>query len=199
MNRHPGIDPGIEMAARLRLVCEVHDPRIAGHLDRVSRFACELGRLAGLPTDHLMELHYAAPLHDIGKIGLPLSLLNKPGQLTPEERTLIQEHTVVGHRLLEGSSWSVIQCAARVALSHHECWDGSGYPHGLKGDKIPMDARLVAVADVFDALVSHRAYKPAWEEKHAIDEMVRMRGTKFAPDLLDLFLQNLEGLALPAE
>ncbi len=191
-------DPGMEMAVRLRLACEVHDERIVNHLDRVSRYACEIARLAGLPTAKLMELHYAAPLHDIGKIGLPLGLLNKPGQLTAEERVVIQSHTVIGHRILEGSEWPVINCAARVALSHHECWDGSGYPHGLKGEQIPLEARIVAVADVFDALISHRAYKPAWEEEHAIEEMQKLRKTKFDPALLDLFLANLTGMALPA-
>ena len=192
-------DPGVEMAVRLRLACEVHDRRIVSHLDRVSRYACEIGRLAGLPTARLIELHYAAPLHDIGKIGLPLGLLNKPGALTAEEREAIKEHTVIGHKILEGSSWSVIKCAAQIALSHHECWDGSGYPHGLRGDQIPLDARIVAVADVFDALISHRAYKPAWEEEHAITEMSKMRDTKFDPAILDLFMAHLPEMAIPAE
>lgn len=198
MSKAPSIDPGVEMAVRLRMVCEVHDIRIASHLDRVSRYACELGRLAGLPTSKLIELHYAAPLHDIGKIGLPLELLNKPGDLTAKERELIQAHTVIGHRILDGNPWPVIVCAAEVALSHHECWDGTGYPHRLSGTKIPLSARIVAVADVFDALVSSRAYKPAWEETHAIAEMVKLRGTKFDPEILDLFLQHLPGMALPA-
>ena len=192
-------DPGVEMAVRLRLACEVHDGRIASHLDRVSRYACEIGRLAGLSTVRLIELHYAAPLHDIGKIGLPLTLLNKPGSLSDAEREIVQSHTVIGHKILEGSSWSVIRCAAQVALSHHECWDGNGYPHGVKGEQIPFDARIVAVADVFDALISHRAYKPAWEEEHAISEMLKMRGTKFDPEILDLFMANLPGMAIPAE
>jgi len=193
------VDAGVEMAVRLRCVCEVHDPRIVSHLDRVSRYACEIGRLAGLPTPELINLHYAAPLHDIGKIGLPLGLLNKPGSLTKKERELVKSHTVIGHRILDGSAWPVIACAAQVALSHHECWDGSGYPHGLRGEQIPLNARVVSVADVFDALISHRAYKPAWEEEHAIAEMVKLRGTKFDPTILDLFMQNLPGMALSAE
>lgn len=192
-------DPGVEMAIRLRLACEVHDARIVSHLDRVSRYACEIGRLAGLPTARLIELHYAAPLHDIGKIGLPLGLLNKPGLLTAEEREIVKSHTVIGHKILEGSTWPVIRCAAQIALSHHECWDGSGYPHGLSGEQIPLDARIVAVADVFDALISHRAYKPAWEEEHAIAEMTKLRGTKFDPALLDLFMAHLPEMAIPAE
>lgn len=198
MSASPFNDPGVEMAVRLRQACEVHDPRIVSHLDRVSRYACEIGRLAGLPTSRLIELHYAAPLHDIGKIGLPLGLLNKPGLLNVEERKLIQSHTVIGHRILEGSKWPVIVCAAQIALSHHECWDGSGYPHGLSGDQIPLDARIVAVADVFDALISDRAYKPAWEEEHAISEMLKMRETKFDPQILDLFMKHLPEMALTA-
>jgi len=199
MSASPFPDPGVEMAIRLRQTCEVHDARIASHLDRVSRYACEIGRLAGLPVSRLIELHYAAPLHDIGKIGLPLALLNKAGSLTDKERELVKSHTVIGHRILDGSSWPVISCAAQIALSHHECWDGSGYPHGLSREKIPLDARIVAVADVFDALISHRAYKPAWEEEHAIAEMLKLRGSKFDPEILDLFLQHLPGMALPAE
>jgi len=199
MSGSPFADAGVEMAIRLRQTCEVHDVRIVSHLDRVSRYACEIGRLAGLPTARLIELHYAAPLHDIGKIGLPVNLLNKPGSLTDKEREIVKSHTVIGHRILEGSSWPVIACAAQIALSHHECWDGTGYPHGLSGEKIPLDARIVSVADVFDALISHRAYKPAWEEEHAIAEMVKLRGTKFDPTILDLFMQNLPGMALSAE
>jgi putative two-component system response regulator len=198
MSASPFADPGVEMAVRLRQACEVHDPRIVSHLDRVSRYACEIGRLAGLPTARLIGLHYAAPLHDIGKIGLPLGLLNKPGLLTAEERELVQSHTVIGHRILEGSTWPVIRCAAEIALSHHECWDGSGYPHGVSGDRIPLDARIVAVADVFDALISHRAYKPAWEEEEAIAEMRRLRQTKFDPEILDLFMAHLPDMAIPA-
>lgn len=198
MSASPFSDPGVEMAVRLRHACEVHDARIVSHLDRVSRYACEIGRLAGLPTARLIELHYAAPLHDIGKIGLPLGLLNKPGLLSAEERTLVQSHAVIGHRILDGSKWPVITCAAEIALSHHECWDGSGYPYGLSGTRIPLDARIVAVADVFDALISHRAYKPAWEEEHAISEMLKMRETKFDPEILDLFMKHLPEMALTA-
>ena len=193
------LDPGVEMAVRLRQACEAHDANIVSHLDRVSRYACEIGRLAGLPTPRLIELHYASPLHDLGKIGLPLTLLNKPGQLTAEEMEFVKSHTVIGHRILDGSTWPVIRCAAEVALSHHECWDGSGYPHGLRGDQIPLDARIVAVADVYDALCSQRAYKPAWEEEHVIAEMQKLRKTKFDPAILDLFMEHLPDMTLPLE
>lgn len=184
-------DPGVEMALRLRWACEAHETSIASHLDRVSRYACDLGRLMGLSEDKLADLHHATPLHDLGKIALPLDILNKVGRLTTAEMETIKTHTVIGHRILDGSPYSVMQCAARIALSHHECWDGTGYPHQLAGEAIPLDARIVAVADVYDALMSQRAYKPAWEEDMVLAELRRLRGTKFEPAILDLFVENL--------
>lgn len=191
-------NPGVEMAVRLRLACEAHDTSISAHLDRVSRYACEIGRLMGLSAERLNELHYATPLHDVGKIGLPQELLSKPGRLTREEMETIKSHSLIGHRMLDGSPWPLIQCAARIALSHHECWDGSGYPQGLAGEEIPIDARIVAVADVYDALMSQRAYKPAWEEDVVIAEMRRLRETKFDPAILDLFLKHLPAMTVVA-
>jgi HD-GYP domain-containing protein (c-di-GMP phosphodiesterase class II) len=188
-------DPGMEMALRLRLACEAHDASISMHLDRVSRYACDIGRLMGLSEVQLTELRHATPLHDLGKIALPLEILNKVGRLTAEEMTTIKTHTVIGHRILDGSAWPVIQCAARIALSHHECWNGSGYPHRLRGEAIPLDARIVAVADVYDALMSQRAYKPAWEEDMVVAEMRRLRDDKFDPAILDLFIEHLPVLS----
>ncbi len=184
-------DPGIEMALRLRYACEAHEHSISTHLERVSLYTCEIARLMGASMQHLAILRYATPLHDLGKIYVPVEVLNKPGKLTPEEMEIVKTHTSLGYRMLEGSSWPVIQCAAEIALSHHECWDGSGYPHGLAGNAIPLDARIVAVADVYDALLSQRAYKPAWTEDRVISTLQEMRGTKFDPEILDLFLANL--------
>lgn len=192
-------DPGIEMAVRLRLACEAHDTTITQHLDRVSRYACELGRLMGLNEQRIIELHHATPLHDVGKIGVPIEVLNKPGRLTREEMEVIKSHTVVGFKILDGSPSPLIQVAAKIALYHHESWDGTGYPHGLAGDKIPLEARIVAVADVYDALLSSRAYKPAWEEDVVISEMRRLRGTKFDPEILDIFLNNLHAMTEAVE
>lgn len=188
-------DPGVEIAGRLRLACEAHDADISQHLDRVSRYACDVGRLMGLSDLQLFELKHATPLHDLGKIALPLEILNKVGRLTHDEMETVKTHTVIGHRIMDGSEWPMIQCAARIALSHHECWNGSGYPHNLAGDAIPLDARIVAVADVYDALMSQRAYKPAWEEDMVIAEMRRLRGDKFDPAILDLFIENLPVLS----
>lgn len=197
MSPNPAQNAGVEMALRLRFACEAHDPSINEHLDRVSYYACEIGRLLGFSADRLIELHYATPLHDMGKIGVPIEILNKPGKLTPAEMDIIKTHTTLGHRILESSDLSVIKCAAQIALSHHECWDGSGYPQGLSGTNIPLDARIVAVADVYDAMLSQRAYKPAWEEELVISEMKAMRGTKFDPEILDLFLNNLPTKVAP--
>jgi putative two-component system response regulator len=184
-------DPAVEMAGRLRLACEAHDPDIGPHLDRVTRYAGEIGRLMGLTETQRLEVRHATPLHDVGKIGLPMVLLNKTGRLTSGEMDIIKTHTVIGHRILDGSRWPLLWCAARIALSHHECWDGSGYPQGLAGTAIPLEARIVAVADVYDALMSQRAYKPAWEEDLVVAEMRRLRGVKFDPEILDLFIDHL--------
>lgn len=199
MNPPAANDPGVEIAMALRRACEAHDPSIAKHLDRVSRYATELGRHMGLPTATLIELHYAAPLHDIGKIGLPLGILYKPGLLTSEEREIVKTHSLIGFGILEGSNWKVIQCAAQIALAHHECWDGSGYPQGLKGEKIPLAARIVSVADVYDALASQRAYKAAWSKDRILQEMKTGRGTKFDPEILDVFIKHIGDMALPVE
>ena len=192
------LNAGFEMALRLRFACEAHDPTIVAHLDHVTHCACELARLAGLDDERVAEIYYATPLHDMGKLGLPREILDKPGRLTPEEMQVVVSHTTIGHRILDGSHWPVMQCAARVALSHHENWDGSGYPHKLRGTDIPLEARIVAIADVYDALLSRRAYKPAWSEDEVLGELQRLRGVKFEPALLDLFLANLSRIDVPA-
>jgi putative two-component system response regulator len=183
--------PEIEMAIRLRKVCEAQDPTISSHLGNVARYACKLARLADLSEEQIRQIHYAAPLHDLGKIGLRRNLLEKPGALDPIEMKTIQSHTRIGYDILSGSPWPTIKCAASIALNHHENWDGSGYPNGRKGEAIPIQARLVAVADVYDALLSARAYKTAWSENQVIAELRRLGGTKFEPTLIDLFLDNL--------
>ena len=184
-------DPAIEMAVRLRLACEAHDPTIGPHLDRVAGHACRIGRCLGLPEAQILQLRHIAPLHDLGKLGLPLPLLQKEGPLTSNEMEMVKTHTLIGYRILSGSPLALIEAAARVALSHHECWDGSGYPNGLREEEIPLEARIVSVADVFDALLSERAYKPAWGADTAVAEMMRLRGAKFDPLIVDLFLEDV--------
>ncbi|RKX35561.1 MAG: hypothetical protein DRP71_03240 [Verrucomicrobia bacterium] len=183
--------PEIEMAIRLRKVCEAHDPNIASHLNNVARYSREIARHVGLPEGKIRQICHAAPLHDIGKIGLRRTLLEKPGALDADEMMTIQSHTQIGYDILAGSPWPTIQCAAAIAWSHHENWDGSGYPNGLRGEEIPLEAHIVAVADVFEALLSTRAYKSAWSQDQVIAEMKRLRGVKFEPALTNLFLENL--------
>ncbi|MEZ5276760.1 MAG: HD domain-containing phosphohydrolase [Opitutaceae bacterium] len=180
-----------EMILRLRKVCEAHDPGITRHLDNVAHFSAELARLAGLAPEQVGHIALAAPLHDLGKIGLRRTLLEKPGILDPNEMMIVQSHTQIGHDLLAGSPWPIMQCAARIAHSHHENWDGTGYPNGLRGEEIPLEARIVAVADVYDALLADRPYKPAWPEDRVIAELTRLRNVKYEPALIDLFLAHL--------
>ncbi|MGH8021324.1 MAG: HD-GYP domain-containing protein [Opitutaceae bacterium] len=198
MNPFIVADPGIELAVRLRLACEAHEAELGSHLSNVSRCTVELARHIGLPEETLRLLHFAAPLHDLGKIGIPLEVLRRPGPLTDEEMDTVKEHTLVGYRILDGSPWPVIQCAARIALSHHEAWDGSGYPHGLAGEDIPLEARLCTIADIYDALRSRRCYKSPWPEMAVIEELRRLSGTKFEPRLLDAFLELIPQLEVSA-
>lgn len=185
-------DAAIETAQRLRLACEAHDPTIGSHLDRVSRYAVTLARLVGFDDLQLLRLHHATPLHDLGKIGIPLEILNKPGKLTPAEMEIIRSHTLIGYRILEGSEEPLTQMAAEIALYHHENWDGSGYPYNLCRDDIPLVARIVSIADVYDALMEQRSYKPAWEEAAVIEELTKQREIKFDPALLDVFLAHVD-------
>lgn len=179
------------MALRLRRACEVHESELASHLDRVALYASSLAAWIGLPAREVEAIRHAAPLHDIGKIGIPSETLRKPGALNEAEMELVRTHTLIGQRILTGSRWPVIQCAERIALFHHECWDGSGYPHALREETIPLEARIVAITDVYDALISRRSYKPAWAGKRVVAELRELRGSKFEPLLVDVFLQNV--------
>jgi HD-GYP domain-containing protein (c-di-GMP phosphodiesterase class II) len=131
-------------------------------------------------------------MHDIGKVATPDGVLQKPGRLTPEERKVMELHTTVGYQILEGSSSELLQMAATIALTHHERWDGDGYPQGLSGEEIPIEGRIVAVADVFDALLSDRCYRPAMSVEEAVTIMREGRGTHFDPEVADILLGHLE-------
>jgi putative two-component system response regulator len=191
-------DAATEIALRLRLACEAHEPAIGPHLDRVALYSRRIAELLSLPVEQVRLIQLAAPLHDLGKIGLPTELLRKPGALSAAERLLIQSHTEIGHRILHGSDYPLLRCAARIALGHHEWWNGRGYPHGRAGEAIPLEARIIAIADVYDALHSERAYKPAWMPAEVVTEMQHLRGAKFEPALLDLFLEHVATVPLPA-
>jgi putative two-component system response regulator len=142
----------------------------------------------GLPAKYLEQLREAAALHDIGKLALPHGMLDKPGPLTGEERGLMQAHTRVGARILADNEEPMLRMASEVALSHHERWDGSGYPRGLAGNEIPLAARIVSVSDVFDALTHDRPYKQAWPNREAVAEIAAGAGSQFDPWVVSAFL-----------
>jgi PAS domain S-box-containing protein len=186
-----------EIAERLAGAIEMYDPESTRHVNQQASIAALLGAKLGLGVDQVRLLRTAAPMHDIGNIAIPDSVLRKQGKLTPSERKRMESHTIVGHRILADSASSLLKVAATVALTHHEWFDGSGYPQGLRGEEIPIAGRIVAVADVFDALLTDRHYRPAFEVEEAIQLIARRRGSQFDPEVVDALFDNLdEALAL---
>jgi putative two-component system response regulator len=176
-----------EMLERLALAAEYRDDATGQHTYRVSRTAALLSHAAGLPSHQCDLIRRAAPLHDIGKIGIADGILLKKGALSDAERETMRTHTAIGAKILSGSRSALLQLAEDIALSHHEHWDGAGYPAGLQGDAIPLAGRIVSIADVFDALVKERPYKGAWGLEEAVEEILRNRGRQFDPVLVDAF------------
>ncbi|MHB1538312.1 MAG: HD-GYP domain-containing protein [Solirubrobacteraceae bacterium] len=180
-----------ETVRRLSMAVEFRDEDTGAHIERIGRFSALLAQRLHLERDFCERLSHAAPLHDVGKVAIPDAILLKPGPLTSQERAIVQTHTEEGHRLLRGSSSSILDLAATIALSHHEKWDGSGYPRGIAGEAIPIEGRIVAIADVFDALTSDRVYRTAFSIEEAVTMMSAQRGRHFDPTLLDAFLEVL--------
>ncbi len=180
-----------ETVQRLSMAVEFRDEDTGAHIERIGRFSVLLAEQIGMDADFCERLRHAAPLHDVGKVAIPDAILLKPGPLTPEERAIVETHAEEGHRLVRGSSSSILDMAATIALSHQEKWDGSGYPRGLQGEAIPIEGRIVAVADVFDALTSDRVYRKAFTVDEAIQMMLEQRGRHFDPVLLDAFMEVL--------
>jgi PAS domain S-box-containing protein/putative nucleotidyltransferase with HDIG domain len=178
---------------RLALAAEYRDDDTFEHTERVGAAAAAIAAQMGLDEGQIEILRQAAPLHDVGKIGIPDSVLLKPGKLTPAEFDVIKSHTTLGARLLTGSGSPVLQMGTVIAESHHERWDGSGYPHGLAGEQIPLVGRIVAVADVFDALTHERPYKTAWSVDRAIEELKSGAGRQFDPRVVSAFLETRSG------
>jgi len=170
---------------------EYKDVDTASHIDRIRWYADLIARGMGLAPREVELIREATPMHDVGKIGIPDAVLLKPGPLTPAERLVMQGHTQIGARILGDSQAEVIRLGRVIALSHHERWDGRGYPQGLAGGDIPLPARICAVADVFDALTMDRCYRPALPDDEVVVYMKAGRGTHFDPELLDLFLESL--------
>jgi putative two-component system response regulator len=178
----------LQIVQRLGLAAEYKDNETGLHVIRMSHYARLLGLAAGLSEFEADELLHAAPLHDVGKIGIPDRILQKQGKLDAEEWTIMKTHVAIGANIIGQHERGVLAMAHRIALSHHEKWDGSGYPAGLAGDAIPLEGRIVAVADVFDALTSVRPYKKAWPVEEAFAYLREHRGEHFDPALVDLFL-----------
>jgi methanogenic corrinoid protein MtbC1 len=180
-----------ETVQRLSMAVEFRDEDTGAHIERIGRLSVLLADAIGMDGQFCERLRHAAPLHDVGKVAIPDAILLKPGPLTPEERAIVETHAEEGHRLVRGSSSSILDMAATIALSHQEKWDGSGYPRGLKGEAIPIEGRIVAVADVFDALTSDRVYREAFSIDEAVQMMREQRGRHFDPVLLDAFMEVL--------
>jgi methanogenic corrinoid protein MtbC1 len=180
-----------ETVQRLSMAVEFRDEDTGAHIERIGRFSVLLAEHIGMDAEFCARLRHAAPLHDVGKVAIPDAILLKPGPLTPEERAIVETHAEEGHRLVRGSSSSILDMAATIALSHQEKWDGTGYPRGLKGEAIPIEGRIVAVADVFDALTSDRVYRKAFSVEDAVQMMREQRGRHFDPVLLDAFMEVL--------
>lgn len=179
----------LEILERLARAAEYRDDTTGQHILRVGRLSEQIGRVLGLDEERLFQLRHAAPLHDVGKIGIPDAILRKPGALNREEWQVMQKHTEIGARILEDCPYPVIEMARQIALTHHERWDGRGYPQGLQGDETPLWGRIVAVADAYDAMTNDRPYRPAMSHEQAVEIIRAERERQFAPDVVDAFLE----------
>ena len=189
-----------ETVLRLSLASELHDEQTARHVERMSRYSELLARKAGMENEQCQEILLASRLHDAGKLGVPDRVLRKRGNYTTDEFETMKQHAEAGHSLFAGSSAKLLVLAGLIAWTHHEWYDGSGYPRGLRGEEIPIEGRIAAVADVFDALISKRPYKPAFPIGKVVEDMRAQRGTHFDPALLDSFLGSLdEVMAIASE
>jgi len=178
-----------EIIFTLGEVLESRSKETGNHVRRVAAFSYLLAKQSGATEAEAQMLRLASPMHDVGKIGVPDSILNKPGPLDPEEMTEMRKHTLIGYEILRYGGSGILQTAASIALTHHERWDGAGYPHGLKKESIPLGGRVTAIADVFDALSHHRVYKDAWSVEEAWNYLQENSGTLFDPRLIELFFQ----------
>lgn len=177
---------------RLVLASEYKDKDTGNHLSRMSRYSTLLAIKMGLSQQEIDNISYASPMHDVGKIGIPDSIILKKGMLTSQEFHIVKSHTTIGAVILENTRGTVLQTAQIIAHFHHEHWDGKGYPNGLSGEDIPLPARIVALTDTFDALTSHRPYKTPYPIDISCDIIRTERGRHFDPEVVDLFLDNLQ-------
>jgi putative two-component system response regulator len=184
----------LEIVQRLGLAAEYKDNETGLHVIRMSHYSRILGLALGMTEAEADDLLHAAPMHDVGKIGIPDNILRKPGPLDAEEWKVMQSHATIGGDIIGKHQSGMLAMAYDVAVTHHEKWDGSGYPNGLAGDQIPLVGRIVAIADVFDALTSARPYKQAWPIEKAVEYLEQQRGLHFEGRLVDLFLKQMPAL-----
>jgi len=189
------VEAQIEIIERLAMAAEFRDDNTGQHTQRVGQMSALLARQLGQPDSQVSLMARAAPLHDVGKIGVPDTILLKMGKLTAVEFEVVKQHTVIGARILSGGKFPLLRLAEEIAFSHHERWDGDGYA-GMRNTNIPLAGRIVAVADVFDALTQQRPYKPAWPVAEAIAEIERQRDRQFDPGVVDAFMRVIS--ATPA-
>ncbi len=180
-----------ETIMRLALAVESRDAETGSHIERMGKYCTLMASKLGWSAQEIELLRIASPLHDVGKIAIPDAVLQKPDRLTPEERLVVERHAEIGRGILAGSDSPLLDLAARIALTHHERWDGDGYPRGLAGEEIPIEGRLAAIADVFDALTSDRVYRKAMPIDRALSIMADGRGSHFDPQLLDVFFDSI--------
>jgi len=181
-----------ETIERLSMAAELRDDATGEHIRRMSDCSGVLARRSGLDAEQVETIRLASLMHDVGKIGIPDAILLKPGPLTDQEFEVMKRHAEIGHRMLAGSQSQLLRVASIIALTHHERFDGAGYPQHLAGSSIPVEGRIAAIADVFDALISDRVYRPAFEVSAAVGMMREGRGTQFDPELFDLFFDALD-------
>jgi len=180
-----------EIALRLVSAVESRDKDTGEHIRRIGLYSAALAKAVGWSQSQIDDIFVAATMHDIGKIGIPDYILQKSGKLTPQEYEIMKNHTEIGATILEGSDVPLLKMAKDIAMFHHEKWDGSGYPNGLRGESIPLCARIVSIADVFDALVSQRVYKSAGSESNAVDAMTTEMRAFFDPEIFECFIELL--------
>ena len=181
-----------ETLQRLAIAAEFKDADTAAHIKRVSEYCTLIAKSIHLPPGEVETIKLAAPMHDVGKIGIPDNILLKPGKYNDEEWVVIKQHPAIGQKLLGGSTNALLKAGEIIAYSHHERWDGTGYPLGLKGEDIPFYGRIISIADVFDALSHERPYKPRFDKDKSLKIMRKYRENLFDPDLLDVFFDNVK-------
>jgi putative two-component system response regulator len=177
----------VEVIIRLGKAAEFRDDETGKHIERIAAYVNLITEKLGINREQRIMMQHAAPMHDVGKIGIPDGVLMKAGKLTADEFKIIKLHTVIGSRILSGTTLPLLELAKEIAISHHERWDGEGYPLGLKRSDIPISGRIVAIADVFDAITSKRVYKEPWPIDRALEYLMDMRGKQFDPDVVDAF------------